>query len=247
MLGRLRTVFSAEGDGISGYEFVFVNDASTDKSEEILRREIETHGDIVLVNLSRNFGVSESVYAGLFYATGDVVIYMDADLQDPPEVIPEMLERWRSDPEVGVVFTTRRKREGEHFLKLLLNRIGYRLINRVSNLPLPVDSGDFKLLSRRVVDELIAREEKLPYMRGGDAVRRTSPGLARACRQGLRRCSRAPRRAVPDVPSPPVTPPRPGAFLQTHLRSRGPRRKSPAGLPPRPLRNSEGVKSSRIV
>ena len=166
LLRRLRAVFSKEFNKISGYEFVFVNDASSDLSEQILRHEIKEHADIVFVNLSRNFGVSESVYAGLRYTTGDVVIYMDADLQDPPEVIPELLDRWQNDPEVEVVYTTRRKRMGENFLKLMLTRVGYRLINRISNLSLPVDSGDFKLLSRRVVDELIRWEEKLPYMRG---------------------------------------------------------------------------------
>ena len=166
LLRRLRAVFAQQGDGICGYELVFVNDASTDSSELLLREEIRARGDVVLVNTSRNFGVSECVYAGFRHARGDVVVYMDSDLQDPPEVIGELLARWREDATVDVVYTTRRTRAGEHPLKLLLTRFGYRLINRISQVPLPVDSGDFKLLSRRVVDELLRYEEKMPYIRG---------------------------------------------------------------------------------
>lgn len=166
LLARLRAVFLSEKDKIGGYELIFVNDASTDTSELILRREVDTQGDVVLVNTSRNFGVSECVYAGFRYARGDVVVYMDADLQDPPEVISELLARWRDDVTVDVVYTTRRKRADEHPLKLLLTKFGYRFINRISNVPLPVDSGDFKLLSRRVVDELLRCEERIPYLRG---------------------------------------------------------------------------------
>jgi len=166
LLARLRSTLRAEGERISGYELIFVNDASTDSSERLLREELRKEGDIVLINMSRNFGVSECVYAGFAHASGDVVIYMDADLQDPPELIAEMLQRWRGDPEVDVVYTTRKSRAGENSFKLLITKFGYRLINRISNIDLPVDSGDFKLLSRRVVDELLRIEEKLPYMRG---------------------------------------------------------------------------------
>ncbi|MDJ0943510.1 MAG: glycosyltransferase family 2 protein [Kiloniellales bacterium] len=166
LLSRLRQTFAGVRDQISGYELVFVNDASTDNSEELLNREIERHGDIVLISMSRNFGVSECVYAGFAQSTGDVVIYMDSDLQDPPELIPTLLERWRTDPDAEVVYTTRRTRSGEHPLKMLLTKVGYRFINRISNTDLPVDSGDFKLLSRRVVDEVLRCEEKLPYLRG---------------------------------------------------------------------------------
>jgi polyisoprenyl-phosphate glycosyltransferase len=166
LLARLRKVLAAEGERIAGYELVFVNDASTDDSEILLRREIESRGDVVLVNTSRNFGVSECVYAGFRYSRGDVVVYMDSDLQDPPEVITDLLARWRADETVEVVYTTRRTRAGEHPLKMLVTKYGYRFINRISRVPLPVDSGDFKLLSRRVVDELLRCEEKMPYLRG---------------------------------------------------------------------------------
>jgi polyisoprenyl-phosphate glycosyltransferase len=168
LLRRLRAVMEGESKRgtIARYELIFVNDRSTDASERLLRREVDTAGDVVLINMSRNFGVSECVFAGLRYARGDAVIYMDADLQDPPEVIPELIAAWQQDDTVDVVFTTRRTRSGEDPLKLLLTKYGYRLINAISDIELPVDSGDFKLLSRRVVDELLKIEEKRPYVRG---------------------------------------------------------------------------------
>ena len=93
LLQRMREVFASliESNIVKSYELVFVNDNSTDESEKYLRAELEK-GDIVIINMSRNFGVSECVMAGMEYATGDVLIYMDADLQDPPEVIPKLLE-----------------------------------------------------------------------------------------------------------------------------------------------------------
>jgi polyisoprenyl-phosphate glycosyltransferase len=168
LLRRLRSTLRDQlrNGGISGYELVFVNDRSTDRSEQMLRDEISICGDIVLLNMSRNFGNSECVLAGLRYAKGDVVIYMDADLQDPPKVIPKMLDAWRSDPEAEVVYTTRLSRSGEDPLKLVITNLGYRLINAISELELPVDSGDFKLLSRRAVQHLLMLREKRPYVRG---------------------------------------------------------------------------------
>jgi glycosyltransferase involved in cell wall biosynthesis len=167
LLKRLRAVFAGlmAENAASGYELVFVNDNSTDASEAMLRAELPK-GDVVIVNMSRNFGVSECVFAGMEHATGDAVVYMDADLQDPPEVITEMVRTWRADPEVEVVYTTRLKREQEHPLKLLLTKYGYRFIKSISDIELPVDSGDFKLLSRRVVTHLLQLKEDKPYMRG---------------------------------------------------------------------------------
>jgi len=168
LLRRLRAVLQKQMrlEKICRYELVFVNDRSTDGSARLLRREVEESGDVVLINMSRNFGNSECVFAGMRQAGGDVVIYMDADLQDPPEVIPQLLAAWQADPEVEVVYTTRLSRAGEHPLKLLITRWGYRLINMISEVDLPVDSGDFKLLSRRAVDHLLQIEENRPYMRG---------------------------------------------------------------------------------
>ena len=167
LLTRFRTMFAKLKDAkaIGSYELIFVNDNSNDKSEHLLRSEL-AEGDVVLINMTRNFGVSECVMAGLSYAKGDAVIYMDADLQDPPELIPELIDVWKSDSEIGVVYTTRIRRKGEHFLKLWVTKIGYRLINRISDVELPVDSGDFKLLSRRVADRLLELKEDKPYLRG---------------------------------------------------------------------------------
>jgi dolichol-phosphate mannosyltransferase len=167
LLRRLRKVFTgllAEGQ-ISAYELIFINDNSKDDSEAILRRELAS-GDIVLVNMSRNFGKEECILAGMKEAGGDAVIYMDTDLQDPPEVIPDMIRAWHNDPQAEVVYTTRIKRRGEHPLKMLVTKIGYRFIRAISDIQLPVDSGDFKLLSARVVRHLLALKEDKPFIRG---------------------------------------------------------------------------------
>jgi polyisoprenyl-phosphate glycosyltransferase len=167
LLRRLRAVLLEliASEVISSYELVFVNDASKDGSEKLLQDELKS-GDIVLVNMSRNFGVSECVLAGMEQATGDAVIYMDADLQDPPEAIPSLVEAWRTDPDAEVVYTTRRSRKGEHWLKMAITKFGYRFINAISDIELQVDSGDFKLLSRRATDLLLQFKEDKPYIRG---------------------------------------------------------------------------------
>ena len=167
LLSRMRAVFGSliESKRIRDYELVFVNDDSTDGSLKCLQKELD-RGDIVVVNMSRNFGVSECVMAGMGYSTGDAVIYMDADLQDPPEVIPMLIEAWQTDEEVEVVYTTRTRRDGEHWLKMLVTKLGYRFINSISEINLQIDSGDFKLLSRRAVDNILQLKEDKPYMRG---------------------------------------------------------------------------------
>jgi len=167
LLSRMRAVFGSliESKRIRDYELVFVNDDSTDGSLKCLQKELD-RGDIVVVNMSRNFGVSECVMAGMGYSTGDAVIYMDADLQDPPEVIPMLIEAWQTDEEAEVVYTTRTRRDGEHWLKMLVTKLGYRFINSISEINLQIDSGDFKLLSRRAVDNILQLKEDKPYMRG---------------------------------------------------------------------------------
>ncbi|MDB5825061.1 MAG: glycosyltransferase [Herminiimonas sp.] len=168
LIERLRTTLREERSKgyIRDYELVFINDSSTDLSLDILMREFNAGNDLVIINMSNNFGVSECVLAGMSYSKGDAVVYMDADLQDPPELLPELIARWRSDPDVEVVYTTRLSRAGEHPLKLFVTKWGYRFINSVSQIELPVDSGDFKLLSRRVVNELVQLREKNPFVRG---------------------------------------------------------------------------------
>ena len=165
LLSRVRNVLSSN-PFLSGYELIFVNDCSTDNSETILIEELEKEGDIMLVNMSRNFGNSECVYAGFSVSKGDAIVYMDTDLQDPPEVIEELIKRYVDDESVEVVYTTRTSRAGESRVKLFITAVAYRFIKYISNINIPVDSGDFKLLSRKVVDLMLKHEEKLPYIRG---------------------------------------------------------------------------------
>ena len=146
------------------YELIFVNDASTDGSLQLLLREAKEDPRVKIINLSRRFGVAEGFWAGMRYARGAAVITMDTDLQDPPEVIPELVEKWRGGAEV--VYTVRTRRKGESRGKVLLTRLAYKIIRLVASEDLPVESGDFKLMGRRVVDQLLRLNEKDPYLRG---------------------------------------------------------------------------------
>lgn len=145
------------------YELIFVNDASTDNSLEILMR-LRTQFPICIVNMSRKFGVAHCCLAGFAQARGDALIYMDSDLQDPPEIIPEMVKKYREGADV--VHTTRFVREGENPIKMWITKKAYQIINYFSEIPLPKNTGDFKLLSARVYKEVLALNEYDPYMRG---------------------------------------------------------------------------------
>jgi dolichol-phosphate mannosyltransferase len=147
------------------YEMIFVNDRSTDNSLTLLKAEADREHDVKIVNMSRNFGVSVCALAGMRYAKGDVVIYLDADLQDPPELIPTLLETWKRE-QADVVHTVRTRREGENPVKLLITKIGYRILRKLSNIHLTENAGDYKLLSRRAVDHLLTLQEKQPFLRG---------------------------------------------------------------------------------
>lgn len=167
LIKRLRKtlITEKEKNTISGYELIFVNDVSTDRSLEILLSEAQNHNDIKIINMSRNFGVSPCVLAGMQYASGSVVVYMDADLQDPPELISEMLRAYK-EQNVDVVNTQRISREGETKLKLLITKFGYLILRKVSAIDIKPNIGDFKLLSRRAVDHLIQLKENRPFVRG---------------------------------------------------------------------------------
>ncbi|HWA97593.1 MAG TPA: glycosyltransferase family 2 protein [Pirellulales bacterium] len=168
LVARTRRVLEAEvlAGHLSSYELVFVNDASTDGSDALLCRLAQGRDDIRMITTTRRFGVTPCVLAGMEYTTGDCVVYMDADLQDPPELIPKLLETWRAQPKVDVVHTVRESREGESRIKLLITQIGYRILRSTSSVDLPIEAGDFKLLSRCVVDQLVNFRENRPYMRG---------------------------------------------------------------------------------
>jgi glycosyltransferase involved in cell wall biosynthesis len=161
LLSRLDKMFSGEQ---AEYEAIFVNDASTDASFTVLMAERRRNPRVTIVNMSRRFGVAEGVMAGMATARGDAVVYMDADLQDPPEVIPVLIDRWRQGADV--VHTVRTRRHGENALKMAATRLAYRLIQFGSSIELPVDAGDFKLLSRSAVDHLLRLRESDPYLRG---------------------------------------------------------------------------------
>lgn len=146
------------------YELIFVNDDSTDKSLEILLEENKSDSRIKIINMSRNFGVTPCVLAGMEYSKGDAVVYMDSDLQDPPELLPELIKKFLNGADV--VHTTRTHREGESRFKMWLTNKAYKVINFFSNIKLYENTGDFKLLSRRVVNEILKLKEQDPYMRG---------------------------------------------------------------------------------
>lgn len=148
-----------------GYELLFVNDASTDRSLEILQEEAKQDKNIKIINMSRPFGNAQCILAGLKYSQGDWVFYMDADLQDPPELISKMLEKTKQE-KADVVYTVRLSREGESWVKMLLTNWAYRILRSTSKINLPVDAGDFKLLNRRVVNALLHLNEKNPLIKG---------------------------------------------------------------------------------
>lgn len=151
---------------LSGSEIIFVDDDSVDGSAEIIRERAVRDGRIRMLTMSRRFGVSPCAIAGIEHAVGDAVVYLDADLQDPPELIPELVRAWRSGGDVDVVHTQRTARDGETWLKLGITRVGYFLLQRLSSIPIHREVGDFKLLSRRAVDHLLELKESNPFLRG---------------------------------------------------------------------------------
>ena len=145
------------------YELIFVNDDSTDNSEETLIK-LQNNYPITVINMSRTFGISPCVLAGFKHAKGDVIIYMDSDLQDPPEIIKELVAEYSKG--FDIVHTVRTKRLGEPRTKLFLTFLAYKLINFFSDIPLPTNAGDFKLISRRALDKILELKEFRPYIRG---------------------------------------------------------------------------------
>lgn len=151
--------------GVGGqFELILVNDGSRDATYDIMRDLHEKDGRVRAVDFSRNFGHQIAISAGLDYARGDAVIIIDSDLQDPPEVIPRMIERWQEGAEV--VYAQRTRRAGETFFKLATAATFYRLMARLTSVKIPPDTGDFRLLDRRVVQALITMREQHRFMRG---------------------------------------------------------------------------------
>jgi glycosyltransferase involved in cell wall biosynthesis len=159
-IGDVLERLHAEYDG----EIVVVNDGSTDGTADAVRREMERRAHVVLVNLSRNFGHQLAATAGIEIAAGDVVVLMDGDLQDPPELVDTFLRKWRQG--YDVVYAVRRTRPGESRFKLVTARVFYRIIKRLTKISIPLDAGDFRLMSRRVVDALRRSPERNRFLRG---------------------------------------------------------------------------------
>ena len=145
------------------YELIFVNDDSTDKSELLLKKLLKKY-PIKILNMSRRFGVAHCIIAGLKFSKGDLVIYMDSDLQDPPEIIPKLIDKYLQGNEV--VHTKRTSRSGEPLTKLVLTKLAYKIINFFSEINLEENAGDFKLLSRKAVNEILKLPEYSTYIRG---------------------------------------------------------------------------------
>ena len=145
------------------HEIIFVDDGSTDDSLEITKKFRKINGRVKIISFSRNFGHQIAITAGIDYASGSVVIVMDADLQDPPEVIPQLVEKWREG--YDTVYAIRESRK-DPILKRAIAFVFYRLFQRMSDVDIPIDAGDFRLMSRRVVDILKSMPERNRYLRG---------------------------------------------------------------------------------
>jgi len=151
--------------GLDGeYEIIYVNDGSRDNTLAILKELAKDDPHVVAIDFSRNFGQQAAVTAGMHRAKGQAVILIDADLQDPPEVIPQMVERWRQGADV--VYGKRKLRKGETFFKKITSKLYYRLFRFLSGSNAPLDTGDFRLMDRKVVDEVGSMTEHNRYIRG---------------------------------------------------------------------------------
>ena len=160
---RLKAV-TARLEPEMGHELVFVDDGSRDGTLEMLREIAAADRAVRVLALSRNFGHQVAITAGIDAAAGDAVVVIDDDLQDPPEVILEMLDKWREG--YKVVYGVRTKRKGESAFKVATAKLFYRFLGRLSETPIPLDTGDFRLMDRQVVDVLKAMREENRYVRG---------------------------------------------------------------------------------
>jgi dolichol-phosphate mannosyltransferase len=164
-LRRLRPILA----GITeDYEIIFALDPSPDRTEEVILEQRGQDQRIKLLKFSRRFGQPMATLAGMQYSSGDAVIVMDVDLQDPPELVVEMIARWRAG--YDVVLPQRRQRTGEPWIKRLIAETGYKIINRIADVKIPPNTGDFRLMARRVVNEVVRLRETHGFLRGMVAV-----------------------------------------------------------------------------
>ena len=146
------------------WELILINDGSIDRSAEVIQDLNERDPRVKGLSFSRNFGFQEAVTAGLAHSLGEAVVLADADLQDPPEVIPEMVAKWRKG--YDVVYGVRTHREGETWFKKLTAKVFYRIIYRITSVEIPLDTGDFRLMDRRVVNAVLRMPERNRFLRG---------------------------------------------------------------------------------
>lgn len=159
---RLSQVLNALRD--YRYELIYVNDGSRDQTLPMLRQIAAADQRVKLLSFSRNFGHQIAITAGLDYCSGDAAVVIDADLQDPPHLIADMVSAWEQGSDV--VYGKRRDREGETFFKLFTARLFYRFINRLADVDIPLDTGDFRLMSRKALDAFLKLRERHRFVRG---------------------------------------------------------------------------------
>jgi dolichol-phosphate mannosyltransferase len=164
-LRRIRPIL---GEITQDYEIIFSMDPSPDRTEEVVLAERAQDDRIKLLKFSRRFGQPMATLAGMEYSRGDAVIVMDVDLQDPPELIHEMIKKWREG--CDVVLPQRRARTGEPWLKKLVASSGYKVINKIADVKIPPNTGDFRLMTRRVILEVVKLKESHGFLRGMVAV-----------------------------------------------------------------------------
>jgi len=150
------------------YEIIFAMDPSPDRTEDVILEERAKDGRIKLLKFSRRFGQPMASLAGMEYSRGDAVIVMDVDMQDPPELVGQMVAKWREG--YDVVLPQRTRRTGEPFIKRLVAETGYKVINKIADVRIPPNTGDFRLMARRVVNEVVHLKESHGFLRGMVAV-----------------------------------------------------------------------------
>jgi len=158
---RLKRVME-QTDGV--YELLFVNDGSKDETLDMLKELAVRDDTVKYLDFSRNFGHQIAITAGMDYASGEAIVIIDADLQDPPELILEMIEKWKEG--YDVVYAKRTKRKGETFFKKATAYAFYRLLQAATEIDIPLDTGDFRLIDRKVRDELVGMRERSRFVRG---------------------------------------------------------------------------------
>jgi polyisoprenyl-phosphate glycosyltransferase len=164
-LRRLRPILSGLTED---YEIIFALDPSPDRTEDVILEHRGADDRIKLLKFSRRFGQPMATLAGLEYSSGAAVVVMDVDLQDPPELLHEMMAKWREG--FDVVLPQRRQRTGEPWIKKLVAETGYKVINKIADVRIPPNTGDFRLMSRRVVQEVVRLKESHGFLRGMVAV-----------------------------------------------------------------------------